>query len=154
MKNTFSYKRGKLILGYTFCIFFIFMAYIFFRGFLQLNEALSSIIWFLICIGALSISIYIWNETQVRIITNDDSILIKKLFNTITFNLDDVIEYGRDTYRTRTSNSWRYYVVLNSAKGKKIVVFREGLRDIKVISAYIIAKAKNARLVNIGPGRI
>lgn len=80
--------------------------------------------------------------------------MIKKLYNTITLNFSEVIEYGRDTYRTRTPNSWRYYVVLNKNRNKKIVIFRTGLSNIKVISAYIIAKSKNAKLVNIGPGMI
>ena len=88
----------------------------------------------------------------VPIIT-DKNILIKKLYNTITISFDDIIEYGRDTHHTRTSNSWRYYIILKN-KRKKIVTFRDGLSNIKTVSAYIISKSKNAKLVNIGPGRI
>ena len=132
------------------------MAYIFFRGFLQLNDYFSSGIWLLICIFAVVISIYVWNETQVKIIIQDkdNSILIKKIFKPINLSLDEVVEYGRDNYHTRTSNSWRYYLILRKDPDKRITIFHDGLKDINVISAYIIVKAKNAKIVNIGPGMI
>jgi hypothetical protein len=45
-------------------------------------------------------------------------------------------------------------VILKKNQNKKITIFNNGLSEIKVLSAYIIAKSNDAKLVNIGPGRI
>jgi hypothetical protein len=154
MKNTFSYNAGKRLFGLIFCIVVILMTCIFFRGFLQSEDMITSAMCLLICMIGTTLAIFVWNESQLKIIINQNSVRVKRLYNSIVFDLNEVIEYGRDNYHTRTSYDWRYYVILIRDQNKKITIFYDGLSEIKVISAYIIAKSNSAKLVNIGPGRI
>ena len=154
MKNTFSYNAGRRLFGLIICVVVILMTCIFFRGFLQSEDMITSAMCLLFCMMGITITVFVWNESQLKIIVNHNRVRVKRLYNSIAFDLNEVIEYGRDNYHVRTSYDWRYYVILKRDQNKKITIFNDGLSEIKVISAYIIAKSNNAKLVNIGPGRI
>ena len=154
MKNTFSYNAGKRLFGLIICIVVILMTCILFRGFLQSEDKITSAMCLLFCMIGITITVFVWNESQLKIIVNHNRVRVKRLYNSIAFDLNEVIEYGRDNYHTRTTYEWRYYVILKKDQNKKITIFNNGLSEIKVLSAYIIAKSNEAKLVNIGPGRI
>jgi hypothetical protein len=140
MKNTFSYNAGKRLFGLIFCIVVLLMTCIFFRGFLQSEDKITSAMCLLFCMIGTTITIIVWNESQLKIIVRHNSVKVKRLYNSIAFDLNEVIEYGRDNYHTRTIFDWRYYVILKRDQNKKITIFNDGLSEAKVISAYIIAK--------------
>jgi hypothetical protein len=154
MVNTFKYSTCKRM----FAILIIPLMSIFAYGFLREAFPIENYPFSILCVGVSSffviITIQTLNRTFVKIIVDEKGISIKKIYNSHSVNWEEIIEYGRDRVMVYRRYIWRYYIIVSGRGDKKYEICRQGLKELKRLSAHIVTNSKNARLNNVGPGMI
>jgi hypothetical protein len=134
-----------LVIGY---IFFIFVKGFLYEAFPIENYAYSSILLVLIIliIGAF---IQYWRDAAVKIITDSNSIEIRKPFHSVKFRWEEISEFGKiRSIAPRVGGYWVYYIK-GRLRDKKIVLGVKGLKNLEDLVPYILFKAYKAKVVNI-----
>ena len=131
---------------------------IFIYGFFREAFPIENYLFSILCIGVstlcAALTIHMLNSIFVKIIIDEKGISIKKIYNSYSAKWEDIIEYGRDRVLAHYSYIWRYYIKINGHGDKKFEICREGLKELKMLSAHIITMSKCAKFSNIGPGMI
>jgi hypothetical protein len=149
MKKVFRYSK----LYYLVLMFIGYICFIFVKGFLYEafpieNYAYSSVLLVLaiLIIGAF---IQFWRNTAVKIITDSNSIEIRKPFHSVKFSWEELSEFGKiRRVAPKVGGYWVYYIK-GRFRDKKIVLGVKGLKNLEDIVPYILFKAYKAKIVNI-----
>lgn len=149
MTKVFRYSRFY----YLGLLFFGFPAFFLVKGFLYeafpvKNYAYSSILLVLVIliIGAF---IQYWRDAAVKIITDSNSIEIRKPFHSVKFKWDEISEFGKiRRIAPRVGGYWVYYIK-GRLRNKRIVLGVKGLKNLEDLVPYILFKAYKAKVVNI-----
>ena len=149
MKKVFKYsKLYYLVLIFIGCICFIFVKGFLYEAFPIENYAYSSVMLVLVIliIGAF---IQCWRNTAVKIITDSNSIEIKKPFHSVKLSWEELSEFGKiRRIAPKVGGYWVYYIKGRS-RDKKIMLGVKGLKNLEDLIPYILFKAYKAKIVNI-----
>jgi hypothetical protein len=154
MVNTFKYSTNRRMFAILIIPLMSIFSYGFFREAFPIENYLFSILCIIVSTLFAAITIRTLNASFVKIIVNEKGISIKKIYNSYSANWEDVIEYGRDRVMAYGCYIWRYYIRITGHGDKKCEICREGLKELRRLSAHIIIKSKNAKFNNVGPGMI
>ena len=153
MNKTFSYKAVERWKGLLVFLPMGYIVYIFFRAFILFNDIISFVVLCVFCMLAIGALKQGWYDRLVKIVADDNGMLIKKPLTAIRVDWNDIVEYGREEH-CKLYGGDRYYVKLRNTKKKKLIMFNENLEDLKVFNAYIVTKLEVTKLNNIAPGMI
>ena len=83
------------------------------------------------------------------IITDSNSIEIRKPFNSVKFRWEEISEFGKiRRIAPRLGGYWVYYIK-GRLRDKRIVLGVKGLKNLEDLVPYILFKAYKAKVVNI-----
>jgi len=85
----------------------------------------------------------------VKIITDSNSIEIRKPFQTVKLSWEEISEFGK--YRKVApylGGFWVYYIK-GGIRNKRIVLGIKGIKNLEDLVLYILFKAYKAKIVNI-----
>ena len=85
----------------------------------------------------------------MKIITDSNSIEIRKPFYSVKFRWEEISEFGKiRRIAPRFGGYWVYYIK-RTLRDKKIVLGVKGLKNLEDLLPYILFKAYKAKVVNI-----
>ncbi len=151
MSKVFRYSR----LHYIPLFFLGFACFVFIKGFLYEafpieNYIYSTVLVVLVAIILVGFIEY-WRNIEMRIITDANSIEIKKPFNSVKLSWEEISEFGkyrRVAYGYGGGGYWIYYIKGRSSN-RRTTLGSKGLRNLEDLVPYILFKAYKARIVNI-----
>jgi len=149
MKKVYRYSRLYFLVFLPIVyIGFILVKSLLHEAFPIENYAYSSILLVLVIlvIGAF---IQYWRNTAVKIITDSDSIEIRKPFHSVKFRWEEISEFGKiRRIAPKFGGYWVYYIK-GMLRDKRIVLGVKGLKNLEDLVPYILFKAYKAKVVNI-----
>ena len=92
-----------------------------------------------------------WRGIEIQIITDANTIEIRKPFNSVKWSWEDISEFGkyrRIAYGYGGGGYWVYYIK-GGLRHKKSVLGTKGLKNLEDLVPYILFKAYKAKIVNI-----
>jgi hypothetical protein len=123
------------------------------KGFLYeaflVENPISSTVLVILAILIIGGLIQYWRNIEMEIITDSNTIVIRKPFKTVKFGWEEISEFGKiRRVAPKVGGYWVYYI-----KGglchKKIVLGVKGLKNLENLVPYILFKAYKAKIVNI-----
>jgi hypothetical protein len=149
MTKVFRYSRVYYLGLLFFCIPSFFLV----KGFLYeafpIENYAYSIILVVLVILIITGPIHYWQNTAVKIITDTNTIEIRKPFNSVKWRWEEVSEFGK--YRRiapYVGGYWVYYI-RGGLRNRKSVLGVIGLKKLEDLVPYILFKAYKAKVVNI-----
>jgi hypothetical protein len=92
-----------------------------------------------------------WRSIEVQIITDANTIEVRKPFNSVKWSWEDISEFGkyrRIAYGYGGGGYWVYYIK-GGLRNKKTVLGSKRLKNLEDLVPYILFKAYRAKIVNI-----
>lgn len=90
-----------------------------------------------------------WRNTAVKIITDSNTIEIRKPFHSIKLSWEEISEFGKiRRVAPKVGGYWVYYIK-GRLRNKKIVLGVKGLKNLEDLVPCILFKAYKAKIINI-----
>jgi hypothetical protein len=149
MTKVFRYSRfyylGLLFIGFP--SFFLVKGFLY-EAFPVENYAYSIILVVLVLIIIAGFFSY-WQNTAVKIITDTNTIEIRKPFNSVKWSWEEVSEFGKYRRIAPYGGGYWVYYIKGGIRNRKSIIGATGLKNLEDLVPYILFKAYKAKVVNI-----